>query len=306
MKSFLTGIIPVLETPFHPDGEIDIEGFVSLVDHVSGTGVVAVAFPGFASEFHKLSGPERDVLVTCVLERLSHRADIGTVVTVADHATVLAVKAAERAAAAGADVINVIPPYFLGPAPSAVAAHLSAVLAAVSPVPVIVQHSPALTGLSLSIDELADLAAQHANFRAVKVESTPPGPMVTALAQTTPPLGALVGYGGLHMLDALRRGALGTQPGCSFTEIYVAIWGAWSSGDTQAAEELHRRLLPYVAYWMQGVELIVQAEKTISMRRGLIRSDHCRTPGRNLDRFELETVDRFLAEFAEILAGPNC
>jgi dihydrodipicolinate synthase/N-acetylneuraminate lyase len=294
-------VVPVLETPFTSSGAVDLDGFFRVVDHVLGAGVTAVMFPGFASEFHKLSDHERWQLIDVLLDRTSRYPDVAAVISVADHATHLAVRAVGRAVDSGADAINVLPPYFLGPSATEVAAHLHTVIEAAAPIPVIVQHAPALTGLSLSADTLVALAQLLPNLCAVKVESVPPGPMVSALSEAAPPLASLVGYAGVHMLDAARRGAIGVQPGCSFTELYQRIWSARTSGSPAEAADLHTRLLPYLTYWMQSPELIVQVEKTISVRRGLIRSDHCRRPGRSLDRFEREAVDRFLGEFAPLL-----
>lgn len=130
----------------------------------------------------------------------------------------------------------------------------------------------------------------------------PARPAITALADGVPRLPSLVGYGGLHLIDALRRGAAGVQPGCSFTEVYQRIWRLWQDGDEAAAEALHTRLLPYLTYWMQDVPLIVRVEKVIAHRRGLIRSDHCRAPDRRLDPCELEAVERFLNGFSDVLA----
>ena len=297
----IRGVVPVLETPFTSTGAVDDDGFLRVVDHVLGAGVSAVMFPGFASEFHKLSDDERWRLIDALLARAGDSPDVAVVISIPDHATRLALRAVERAIGAGADAINVLPPHFLGPPASEVLAHLHAVLEAADPLPVIVQHAPSLTGLSLSTESLLALARKMPNLCAVKVESVPPGPMVTALTEAAPPLATLVGYAGLHMLDAARRGAVGVQPGCSFLELYLRIWDAEAAGLTGEADALHGRLVPYLASWMQSPELIVQVEKTISLRRGLIRSDHCRRPGRPLDRVELESVDRFLEEFAPLL-----
>ena len=81
----------------------------------------------------------------------------------------------------------------------------------------------------------------------------------------------------------------------------MEMWRTWAVGDTDEALELHRRLLPYISYWMQSVELIVQAEKTILALRGIIASDRCRKPGWTLDREELAMIDRFMKEFASLL-----
>lgn len=60
-------------------------------------------------------------------------------------------------------------------------------------------------------------------------------------------------------------------------------------------------MTPYLSYWMQGVELIVAAEKEISVRRGWFGSPHCRAPGHTLGSEEIATIDRFCAEFAEMV-----
>jgi dihydrodipicolinate synthase/N-acetylneuraminate lyase len=294
----LRGVVPVLATPFQPDGQVDYPGFGRVVSHAVSAGVQGVMFPGFASEFHKLGGQERWTLTELMLEATASQPHVAAVVSVPDHATFLAVQAARRAVSAGADAINILPPHFLRPSAAEVRAHLEAVIEAVAPTPVIVQLAPGLTGSALSVDDLTALRRALPNFRVVKVETNPAGPTVSALAALDPPLASLVGYAGLHMLDAAARGAGGVQPGSSFVEIYVAIWKAWSAGDEAGASHLHSRLLPYLTYWMQDLELIVQVEKTIAVRRGLIDSEHCRRPRRSLDRMETHSVDRFMNEFA--------
>jgi dihydrodipicolinate synthase/N-acetylneuraminate lyase len=107
-----------------------------------------------------------------------------------------------------------------------------------------------------------------------------------------------VGQAGVHLSEAFRHGAVGVQPGCSFTEVYVEIWRRYAAGDETGGDDLHRRLLPYLARWMLDVELIIAAEKLISARRGLTRTAYCRAPRRRLDRAEVAAVDEFLTEFA--------
>ncbi|MBO2465410.1 dihydrodipicolinate synthase family protein [Actinomadura violacea] len=291
----LTGIIPVLEVPFHDDGRIDLKGFHAVVGNVRAAGVPAVMFPGFASEFHKLDSSERDMLGAALAEH-----DVPAIVSIPDHATYHAVRNAAAAVERGAAAVNVLPPHQLGPSRDAVLDHLREVLWAVAPIPVVVQYAPAQTGTALDAATLRTLAAEHANLAMVKVESVPPGRLIAALADPAGPgrpLAAMVGYAGLQMIDALRRGASGVQPGCSFPEPYLEIWRRWAHGDQTGAEALHTRMLPYLSYWMQGVELIVAVEKEISRRRGWFASAHCRAPAHRLDHEELAMIDRFCAEF---------
>lgn len=296
------GISPVLLTPFTADGTVDEAGFVRTVDHVLSLGVGSVMFPGFASEVLALSDGEREDLTRLLLERVADApAPVTVIASVPEHATHHAVRRASALAEAGAGALNVLPPHLLEPSATAVIAHLEAILEAAAPVPVIIQYAPAQAGTALDAPGLSRLANRHGNLVAIKVESQPPGRTVAGLLEADPPLPSLVGYGGVQMLDALSRGAVGVQPGCSFTELYLAVWDRFESGDRAGARDLHRRMLPYLTYWMQDVSLIVAAEKRIAHRRGMIDSDLCRAPARPLDDHEREMIECFVHEFAEML-----
>lgn len=302
-QGLLRGVCPVLEVPFTSEGAIDPEGFAAVARHVAGTEVSAVMWPGFASEFLKLSENESATLRATLLAETAHRADLAAIVSVADHATYHAVRRAVEAAELGADALNLLPPYLMNPSSPQVVEHIAAVLRAVSPLPVVLQHAPALTGSALTTNDILGLAADHDNLVMVKVEAVPPGPVISALAQAATPIPSMVGYAGVLLADALRRGVTGVQPGCSFVEIYQAIWQLWHQGDQDDALGLYQRLLPYVSYWMTSAELIVAAEKRISRERGWFASDHCRSPRRELDTEERATIDRFLAEFDDLLSS---
>ncbi|WP_037365746.1 dihydrodipicolinate synthase family protein [Amycolatopsis orientalis] len=295
------GVSPVLEVPFTDEGEIDVAGFRRVVRHVLGTGVGSVMFPGFASEFYKLAEDERQTLTDVLLAETNARTGVSAIIAVQDHATRLAVKRATDAVAAGAEWINLLPPHYLQPSRRALVEHIREVLDAVAPTPVVLQYAPAETGTSLDADALREIAAKHANLRLVKVESSPPGPLIAELAAGGPPIPAVEGYAGVQLPDAIRRGAVGTQPGCSFTEIYVEIWRRFEDGDEAGGAELHRRLLPYISYWMLDTERIIAAEKLISVRRGWFASPCCRAPAHRLDAEDVRMIDRFLHEFREFL-----
>ena len=302
-KAPVEGVCPVLATPFEPTGEVDYSSFASLLDHVVAAGVRGVMYPGFASEYHKLSDLERQLAVSELLERVPKDSDFATVISVQDHATHLAVKRAAEAAESGASAINVLPPGFLSPSREAVHRHLVAVAKAVSPVPVIVQLAPALNGTGLDAPAISRLTDAAPNVVQVKVESTPPGRLISALSSQRPPVASVVGYAGVQLMDALRRRVHGVQPGSAFVEIYSTIWQAWMDGMPSEAFQRHQRLLPYISYWMQDVELLIAAEKRILHRRGIIRSEYCRGPRYEFDFEEEWAIDRFLDEFQAELGG---
>lgn len=303
-ETLFRGVLPVLETPFTSHGATDHASFSNLVRHLVGVGVTGLMFPGFASEFAKLDRVERHELGEILIAE-TRRTDCASVLSITDHSTSLAVADAEWAADLGADALNLLPPFFLAPSRGEVIAHISAVLAAVPHTPVILQLAPALTGSAPSEAEVVALAHDYSNLLAVKVETVPPGRTVSNFGQLTPKMPCLVGYAGLFLPDALRRGATGVQPGCSFAEIYRDLWTAWTAGEEAVFEQMYRRLAPYLIQWMQHPELMVQIEKTISLQRGLIDSDVCRRPAYQLDEYEMATVRRFLADFSTELTIRN-
>ncbi|WP_198664414.1 dihydrodipicolinate synthase family protein [Jiangella endophytica] len=297
----IAGISPVLEVPFTENGDVDLPGFDRLVRHVLSTGVTSVMFPGFASEFYKLTEDERTTLVDRLLTHTAARPGVSAIVAIQDHATRLAVERARRVVAAGADAINLLPPHFLAPSREALIEHIAAVCAAVAPVPVVLQYAPKETATFMSAADIAAVARRHPNLAYVKVESSPPGALIGELLRLEPPIQAVEGYAGLQLPDAIRRGAVGSQPGCSFAEVYIEIWKHFEAGRDDEGDRLHAMLLPFISYWMQDTELIIAAEKLISVRRGLFASAMCREPAHHLDKLEIEMIDRFLSEFAALL-----
>jgi dihydrodipicolinate synthase/N-acetylneuraminate lyase len=292
------GVIPVLEVPFTTAEAPDLDGFRRVIAQQVAAGVHGVMFPGFASEFHKLSGVERRELTAVLLAELAGQDAPPAIISISDHAVEVARREAVAAVEAGANAINLLPPFLFGPSRAAILDHLATVLDAVAPTPVVIQHAPAQTGGALLAGDLADLARDHPNLAAIKVESQPPGKLISALLDQDPALPSLVGYAGLHAIDALDRGAVGIQPGCSFPELYVELHARFTRGDRDGAEDLHGSLLPYLSAWMQHVELIVAVEKEISVARGWFPSATVRRPGWELDRREHARIDRFLDEFS--------
>lgn len=299
MKS-IEGIVPIVAATFTETGSLDEDSLQSLVRHLLGTGASALTLFGLATEFYKLSDAERARMQAILLAETSRAPAVAGVISITDHSWEVAAARARAAEEQGADALMLLPPFFLAPGEEAILEHLRRVVGAVA-IPVIVQYAPAQTGVRIAPEVFLRLRDELPNADFVKVETQPPGRYVGELvARSGGRLRALVGYAGVQMPDVLARGASGIQPGCSFTEIYVALWRRWHEGRA-GFQALHERLLPYTSYWMQGVELIVRAEKVILHRRGIIAGDYCRSPAYRLDAIEQAQIEQFLAEFAEFL-----
>lgn len=300
MPKHITGILPIVAAAFTDSGSLDEDSFQSLIRHLIETGASALALFGLATEFYKLTGREREQMQALLLAETSRSESVAGIISITDHSWEVASHRARIAEEQGADGLMVLPPYFLGPGEDAILEHLKRVIGSVK-IPVIVQYAPVQTGVRISPEIFLKLNEALPNAEFVKVETQPPGRYVSQLVERSQgTLKSLVGYAGVQMPDVLSRGAVGIQPGCSFTEIYIELWRLWGT-EKNAFQNLHNKLLPYINYWMQGVELIIKVEKVILKQRGIIASDYCRSPSYMLDEHELREIEKFMVEFKEWL-----
>ena len=297
MSKEISGIVPIVAATFTNSGVLDEDSFQSLIRHLIATNASALTLFGLATEFYKLADDDRDRMQRLMLAETIHSDSVAGIISITDHSWEVASQRAREAEAQGADALMVLPPYFLTPGEDAILEHLKRLIGSVK-IPVIIQYAPIQTGVHIAPAIFLQLREALPNADFIKVETQPPGRYVSQLVeQSLGKLKSLVGYAGVQMPDVLTRGAVGIQPGCSFTEIYVDLWRLWLS-DKPAFLRLHNKLLPYINYWMQGVELIIRVEKLILKRRGIIDCDYCRSPAYQLDDREHAQIDQFLNEFS--------
>ncbi|MDK9604197.1 dihydrodipicolinate synthase family protein [Lelliottia wanjuensis] len=290
----IAGVNPIVAMPFTAHGDVDEKSMVRLLEHLATSGAQGTTLFGIASEFPKLNDHERDRLAQLFVSTLAG-SPLYRAMSVTDHSTEQAVKRARDYTKLGVDALMLLPPFFLSPSPQAIQEHIFAVLEAVD-IPVMVQYAPGETGLPITPEQMAAIAARypHAVF---KIECNPPVDYTREFLAKAPQASVLNGYAGLYMLQMLAAGGKGVMPGCSFTEVYVRIYRHWLNDEIQQAEALHQSLLPYIQRWMSHCEYIIQVEKTILTRRGIIASDYCRRPGWKLTPEDEQLIHQFIHQF---------
>jgi 4-hydroxy-tetrahydrodipicolinate synthase len=297
----ITGACPVISAIFHADGTLDIDGFRAVAAMLVASGAASTMVFGVATENAKLTDDERDAMLTALVE-VRGSAPMAIVATVADHSTELAVRRLQRWQDMGADVINILPSRFLDPPKDQASAHLSALLR-VSELPVILQYLPQ-AGASLPLDDLVDLHIDHPRLVQIKVEEIPAAPAVRLVGERSGGrLTALVGWGGLEWLEAAAAGAVGVQPGCSLTEIYVHAQEHLDRGDRLAFEAVFEPLRAPLQTWLRHVEVLIAIEKHLLMRRGLIAADRCRHPSATLKSGDYAAAEQALAYLRQVREG---
>jgi 4-hydroxy-tetrahydrodipicolinate synthase len=288
----LSGVIPVMPTPFDAGLSPDPAALRRLVRYALRCGVHGLCYPGVASEVSQLSAAERVRGLAVVVEEAAGRVPVVAGVSADD--TVASAALARDAARAGASAL------MLAALPGDARSHFTAVADAAPGVPLMLQNLPPPGGADLApLAVLALLEAVPA-IRYVKEEALPSGQRLSALLAHAPPQlrGVLGGAGGRYITDELRRGACGTMPALELAEVHVALWLAHQRGDAVAVRTLFARMLPLLN--LQAV-FRWALTKEVLRQRGLLDSAAQRVGGPQLDSHDRAEIADFLADLSDLL-----
>ena len=288
----LHGCIPILVTPFADDGALDLESLEREIEWVLAERASGVACVAIASEGYKLTETERDAVVATTIRHVDGRVPV--VASADGPGEEPAIDRARRAAALGADALMVLPSYFVKPGPDALTSYYDRIAEA-SGLPIMVQDAPQLTGVSMSPGLWARMAEATPGLRYIKAEGTPQGPTISeTLRLCGDRVGVFCGWGGLSLLDALERGAIGNMPAPNFTRFFADVQRLWEAGERERAEQLFDRGVHFVMWTMQSIDHSVTAAKVELHRRGVIVSAQLRQPALALDDVARGQLARFI------------
>lgn len=302
----LTGILPVLPTPFTESG-VDIAAMRRIVRFALDSGVAGLVFPGFASEVEMLTGEERLALLETVSAEVDGRMPI---IAGASAATVDEVVAYGRQALAlGITQLMIQPPNSIGAGADAVAAFLSASAMQMPGAAFILQNAPAPRGSDLSPDAVLKVVRQVPAVRYVKEETLPAGPAITAILADAPEhlLGVIGGGGARYILDEYDRGACAAMPALEIADLHVALDRNYRAGRGGEARALYVNSLPLLA--LQAVYRMRLTKHVLGLR-GVIDNPIVRAPTPELDAMALRDIERCLQEcgvesFGRAKRGPG-
>src|SRR5690349_11361141 len=155
----LTGVFPIAPTPFTESGELDLAGQRRVLDCMIDQRVDGICILANYSEQFVLSDAERDILVDLCLSHVAGRVPV--MVTCSHFSTRIAAERAKRAAAAGASIVMLMPPYHGATlrADENSMFDFFAQVAQTANIPVMIQDAP-LSGVTLSIPFLTRVARE--------------------------------------------------------------------------------------------------------------------------------------------------
>lgn len=295
----ITGVLPVLQMPYHEDGSIDYDVLSREIDHVIAAGSDGVVL-ALASELVRLSHDERLELSHRIPEMAAGRCTV--TISVGAETSRGAAEYARIAERGGAHAVMAIPPVATHVPEKGIFEYYKAIHDAVS-IPVVVQDASGYLGHSLSVDLQARLRSELGPRMYFKPEAQPIGPTLTRL-QVALNGEAVVfeGSGGLQLVDSHRRGISGTMPGCDLIHGIVEIWRALERGDDARAYEVYFPLSSLVLLETASLDAFLTIEKHFLVKQGIFKNTIVREPvAYSLDNESTAEIERIYVYYQRAL-----
>ena len=261
-------LITAMVTPFDKDGAIDWDGVAKLAQHLVATGHDAIAVNGTTGEAPTTKSSEKLEIIRVVKDAVPSHIKVLT--GAGDNETAYTVEQAKRSAAAGADGLLIVTPYYNKPPQASIEAHFRAVAAATD-LPIMMYDIPGRTGVEIEQDTICRLA-EVPNIVALKDAKGNPASTSWVIKRTGIPV-----YSGDDILNLilLSVGAVGFVSVCGHTvgNDLKALLDAWFAGDADRALEIHQKLLPVFTgtFRTQGAILTKAAMNMLGLPGGYTR-----------------------------------
>jgi dihydrodipicolinate synthase/N-acetylneuraminate lyase len=272
-----TGVYPIAPTPFTDDGEVDLAGQKRVLDCMVDQGVDGICILANYSEQFLLTDDERDTLTDLCLAHVAGRAPV--IVTVSHFSTAIAAARARQAAAGGAQMLMLMPPYHgatLRADERGTLEHFARVAEA-SRIPLMVQDAP-LSGVSLSVPFLVRLAREVPLVRYFKIEVPQAASKLRSLIEAGGDAieGPFDGEESITLMADLDAGATGTMPSALLPDLIRDVVVHHREGRRREAVGAYARILPLINF--ENRQCGLRATKTVMMEGGVIASDAVRHP----------------------------
>lgn len=276
-----SGVWPVAPTPFHDDGALDLDGMKRVIDCMVDQGVDGICILANFSEQFLLSDDERATLTRLCLEHTDGRVPI--VVTASHFSTAVVEARAREAAAMGAAMLMLMPPYhgaLLRADEDATFEHLDRAGAA-GGIPIMVQDAP-ISGVTLSVPFLARMAREIEQVKLFKIETPGTASKIRALLDAAGDAveGPFDGEEAITLMADMDAGATGSMTSATLPDLIRPAVTAFLDGDRATARAIYNSLLPLINY--ENRQCGWRSCKAVMQEGGVIKSDHVRHPTRPL------------------------
>ncbi|MEJ1162023.1 dihydrodipicolinate synthase family protein [Prosthecomicrobium sp. N25] len=277
MAAPYAGVFPVAPTPFHDNGDVDLDGMRRVLDCMVDQGVDGLCILANFSEQFLLTDEERSALLTLSLEHVAGRVPV--IVTCSHYSTRIAAARAKAAAEAGAAMIMLMPPYHgatLRADEGPMIEHFQRIGEAAR-IPLMLQDAP-LSGVALSVPTILRLAQAVPLLQYFKIETPGTAAKLRGLlaAGGATIVGPFDGEESITLMADLDAGATGTMSSALLPDLIRPVVVAHREGRRAEAMAAYARILPLINF--ENRQCGLRACKTVMQEGGVIRSDAVRHP----------------------------
>ena len=268
-------------TPFGDDGGLDLDGMRRVIDCMIDQGVDGICILANFSEQFLLSDEERAVLTRLCLEHAGGRVPI--IVTVSHFATQVVEARAREAAAMGASMLMMMPPYhgaLLRADEDAAFEHFERAGRA-GGIPIMVQDAP-ISGVTMSVPFLVRMAREIEQVRLFKIETPQAAAKLRALIEAGGDAieGPFDGEEAITLMADMDAGATGSMTSATLPDLIALAVRAHLAGDRAKAARIYGDLLPLINF--ENRQCGWRSCKAVMVEGRVIRSEHVRHPTRPL------------------------
>lgn len=288
------GCAAALITPFQKGdpNNIDSAALIKLIRRQVKAGADALVVAGTTGEASALSSEEHRYLIT---EAKKQAGDLPVIAGCGAPTTAKAAALAADAAAAGADAVLVVTPYYNKCSQEGLYRHYMTV-ADKSPVPVILYEVPSRTGMKVTPDTYIRLS-EHENIAALKDATGDLERAVLLRQEIGDALPLYAGSDGVTV-PMLSVGAVGVISVVSnvLPEMASEMCRAWFAGDSLRAAEMQCRMAPLIRALFSEVNPI--PVKAVLAALGYC-SDTYRLPLCEMDRDAVDVMMRMVKRLSD-------
>ncbi len=266
-------VLTAMVTPFHANGDLDLDGAVTLAKWLVEQGNDGLVIAGTTGEASTLSDDEQLSLI----EAVANNVTVPVIAGAGSNDTRHAVYLTSQMATAGAAAVLTVTPYYNRPGQSGIEAHFRAVCAATE-LPVIIYDIPVRTGRKIAHDTFIRLAREVKNVVAVKDAAADIAASARLMADA--PAGFELYSGNddhtLALLALGGEGVIGVATHWCAAE-HKDMITSFKKGDLQHARDMNARLVE--SFTFETCDATPNPLPTKAMLRTLgMPSGQCRLP----------------------------
>jgi 4-hydroxy-tetrahydrodipicolinate synthase len=278
------GVYPAMCTPFHDDGSIDFQTLREDAQRLESAGVDGLVPMGSTGESATVSHDEHIEVIDAVIDTV----DVPVIAGSGSNNTDEALSLSRRAAAAGADALLLISPYYNKPEQRGFLEHYETIADEVD-VPQIVYNVPSRTGQSIAPDTVAALA-EHENIQGYKAAGGDLNDVSEVVEKTRDEeFDVLSGNDGetLPILSVGGTGCISVAANVEPERMSEMVWAALD-GDYERARAVHHDLGPlFRGMFRETNPIPVKAAMEIrGWGNGNLRAPLTKITPENYDRLE--------------------